>query len=156
MSVETIKKVYGLLDRVTPFVRDCGKICNNKCCKGNDKDGMLLFPGEEELFLKDESFILYYDRQYGHMCVRCNGKCDRNKRPLSCRIFPYFIYCTDKITVAPDIRAKDYCPILSQNISVDKRFLRALRISGKKLYCDEEIKSFLCEITNKLIDFNDL
>lgn len=156
MSNETIKKVYEDLDRVTPLKKDCGRICNRKCCQGSDSDGMLLFPGEEEIFLSDDKFVVYFDERYGYNCVRCSGACDRNKRPISCRIFPYFIYFKNIVTVAPDIRAKDFCPLLKKDIKIDKQFLRALRIAAKRMNADEEICSFLSDITEKLTDFNDL
>ncbi len=156
MSADTLIKVYGFLERVTPLKKDCGKLCEHKCCNGSDKDGMLLFPGEERFFECDDNFTVYYDEVYGLDCVRCNGSCDRSKRPLSCRIFPYFIYFTDKATVAPDMRAKDFCPLLAEDTHIDKGFLRALRISAKKLCADDEIKEFLTAVTEKLTDFNNL
>ena len=38
-----------LLDE-TPLVRNCGQLCSAACCQGSDTEGMLLFPGEEELY----------------------------------------------------------------------------------------------------------
>ena len=44
-----LKTCYSLLRNTTPLDYDCGKICGGKCCKGDNKTGMLLFPGEEKL-----------------------------------------------------------------------------------------------------------
>jgi hypothetical protein len=46
---EVILKCYKILENETPLNFDCGKICDGKCCKGNENTGMLLFPGEETL-----------------------------------------------------------------------------------------------------------
>ena len=45
---KVIESCYSQLRKVTPLDFDCGKICNGKCCKGDEKTGMILFPGEEE------------------------------------------------------------------------------------------------------------
>ena len=43
---EVILKCYKILENETPLNFDCGKICKNKCCKGDENTGMLLFPGQ--------------------------------------------------------------------------------------------------------------
>lgn len=154
-----IKKAYEFLENVTPVKYDCGKICDKKCCKGNDNDGMLLFPGEEEFFRESESFEVYYDGRYESLAVRCKGPCNRSERPLSCRIFPYLIYedvKNSKFAVAPDIRALDFCPLISEKYDFDRKFLRALRIASAKLTVNAEIAEFIRKITGKLTDFNGL
>ncbi len=154
-----LKKAYEFLEYVTPVKYDCGKICNKKCCKGNDNDGMLLFPGEEEFFRGNGNFEVYYDKRYESFAVRCKGPCRRSERPLSCRIFPYLIYADEKSgkhSIAPDIRAIDFCPLLIEKYDFDKKFLRALRIASAKLCENAEIVDFLQKITKKLTDFNGL
>ncbi len=153
-----INKAYSILDRETPLRSDCGRMCNSKCCKGSDDDGMLLFPGEEELFRSREDFTVFYDERYNSYCVSCHGVCDRNIRPLSCRIFPYMIYLNDdlKPAIAPDIRAIEFCPVLKSEIKLDKKFLRALRICASYLCKYPEYSAFISEITAKLTDFNSL
>ncbi len=154
-----IKKAYEFLENVTPVKYDCGKICNKKCCTGNDNDGMLLFPGEEEIFYQNENFEVYFDNRYDNLAVRCKGHCRRNERPLSCRIFPYLIYAeekSDKHSVAPDIRALEFCPLISEKYEFDRKFLRALRIASRKLCENSEISDFVQKITKKLTDFNGL
>lgn len=154
-----IKKAYEYLSYNTPVSFDCGKICNKKCCKGNDNDGMLLFPGEEEIFRENENFEIYYDDRYESLAVICKGPCNRTERPLSCRIFPYFIYFDEKngkFSAAPDIRALDFCPLLSEKYEIDRKFMRALRIASAKICENNEISEFLIKITKKLTDFNGL
>ncbi len=154
-----LKKIYGMLENTTPVLSDCGKICSGKCCKGDSTDGMLLFPGEKELFENKEGFNVYYDERYACYAVSCNGSCDRKIRPLSCRIFPYFIYIKDEKSapvVAPDVRAADYCPLLKDGWQIDRKFLRAMRISAALAEQNHDIKEFLIYITGLLTDFNSL
>ena len=82
-----IKTCYSVLRSVTPLTVDCGKICNGKCCKGDNKTGMLLFPGEENLIDPD---MKVYKNEKGDSFAVCDGTCDRNRRPLACRIYPLF------------------------------------------------------------------
>lgn len=157
-TLELLKKAYEYLDDVTPLEADCGNFCNRKCCKGTDKDGMLLFPEEEKLFENKAGFKVYFDSRYNCCAVSCEGKCNRTERPLSCRIFPYLIYKKKscKPTVAPDIRAVDFCPVLKENISSNKRFLRALRITAILIAQDDDICQFLENLTALMTDFNNL
>jgi hypothetical protein len=46
------KKVYKIIGKKTPLYGDCGLLCQKACCQGDSKDGMLLFPGEEVIFMK--------------------------------------------------------------------------------------------------------
>ena len=108
-----IKTCYSLLRNVTPLTFDCGKICQGKCCKGDDKTGMLLFPGEEKLIDPDMSV---YKNENGDSFAICDGTCDRNRRPLACRIYPLFPVINnqngeDLIEAEFDVRAD--CPLLS-------------------------------------------
>ncbi len=154
-----LKKAYEYMNDVTPLNYDCGKLCDSKCCKGNDKDGMLLFPGEEAFFRDKEGFSVYFDETYKSYCVRCNGECDRNMRPLSCRIFPYFLYVKnigEKAVAAPDIRATDYCPLIYDKYAIDRKFLRKLRITAAYLCQNDDFEKFLNAITFLLTDFNNL
>lgn len=161
MDIESIRTLYKSLDYVTPLRRDCGKMCSSKCCKGTSHDGMLLFPGEEAVFQNNNDFNIYYDERYGCNCVSCNGSCSREMRPISCRIFPYFIYLKDddkntKPVVASDVRAIDFCPLLTKENKISKEFLRTLRIVASKMCRDEEIRKFLVRMTELLTDFKGL
>lgn len=153
-----IEKAYEFLEDVTPKKFDCGKICNQKCCKGRDNDGMLLFPGEKELFEDNKSYVIYFDNTYEEYAVRCFGKCNRNERPLACRIFPYMFYSknSDSITVAPDIRAVGFCPLIDLKSDFDREFLRALRITARLLSQDKDIVNFIKKISEMITDFNSL
>ena len=153
----SLLKAYEYMENVTPLRNDCGKLCSSKCCTGNDDDGMILFPGEEQIFEGKDGFTVYYEERYGLNAVRCNGNCERNSRPLSCRIFPYFIYLKSddkKPAVLPDVRAVDFCPLLMESVKLDKKFLRAMRITAAKLCEDAEMREYLKRMTEIISDFN--
>ena len=52
----------------TPLRADCGVLCDKACCRGNDNDGMLLFPGEETVLKTLEVLT-------GRLAV-CSGECN--------------------------------------------------------------------------------
>ncbi len=158
---ESLNKAYDLLENITPLEFDCGKLCGGVCCRGDEKDGMLLFPGEEKLFADKEGFKVYYEERYSSPAVVCSGNCSRTDRPLSCRIFPYMFYLTEKdgkkhITVAPDIRAGEMCDILKCNMTVQPHFLRNMRMAARMIESDEVLSEYVGRITETLTDFGKL
>ncbi|MBQ6863520.1 MAG: hypothetical protein IJO14_04690 [Clostridia bacterium] len=150
-----IQRAYDILDSAQPVPFDCGRLCDKKCCKGSEQDGMLLFPGEEKLFKGKEGFEIREVPQ-GKMLL-CSGACDRTLRPIACRIFPFFPYVTQengnyKISVLKDIRALHYCPL--QDVSKD--FERTVRIAARNLLRDESCADFLLRLTEDLTDLGNL
>ena len=144
------KNLYAEANRIlgnkTPLKKDCGLICGNICCKGDSDTGMLLFPFEETaLGIKEKD---------GVRLAVCEGCCDRNKRPLSCRIFPFFPYVTPegKIKVIPDIRGVNICPLESHfnEIKFDRGFLFRVKKVGRLLYADEECRKFLIDTSREI------
>lgn len=145
------QKLYAEANRIlsdkTPLKKDCGLICGGECCKGDNETGMLLFP-----FEKTTLNIIEKD---GVRLAVCDGSCDRNERPLSCRIFPFFPYVTPegRIRVIPDIRGVNICPLISHfdEVKFDRGFLYRVKKVGRILYADEECRRFL-EETSREID----
>ena len=145
------QRLYAETNRIigdkTPLKKDCGLICDGKCCKGDSDTGMLLFPFEESVFTVKEKDCV-------RLCV-CEGHCNRKERPLSCRIFPFFPYVTaeGKIRVIPDIRGVNICPIISHfdEVKFDRGFLYRVKKVGRLLYRDEQCRRFL-EDTSREID----
>lgn len=140
-------QVNSIIGDKTPLKKDCGLICGGKCCKGDSDTGMLLFPFEEcSLSVKEKD---------GVILAVCDGKCNRDERPLSCRIFPFFPYVTTqgKIKVIPDIRGVNICPLIShyEEIKFDRGFLYRVKKVGRLLYADEHCRKFL-EDTSREID----
>ena len=147
------KKIFNILGELTPLKADCGQLCGCACCKGDDKTGMRLFPHEE-------SALNIIEASSNVRLAVCNGTCDRNKRPLACRIFPFFPTVDEKgkVYVELDYRAANLCPMVEHcdEIIFDKRFLRAVKRVGKILAKDDECRKFLFESTKEIdtyIDF---
>ncbi len=147
MKCADYDKIFKIMGNLTPLKVDCGQLCGGACCKGDSKTGMLLFPGEE-------SPLTVIEGENGQRLAVCDGTCDRNSRPISCRIFPFFptISESGKIFVEPDLRAVRICPLLghSEEIAFDPKFFKAVKKVGKILVRDEECRRFLEEITNEI------
>lgn len=121
-SKKIYSHIYKLLENVTPLNIDCGKLCGSVCCKGDKDTGMYLFPFEENMYEKNENWFHICDSDFliDKKPVKifiCNGKCKRNMRPLSCRIFP--VFCIDN-ELKSDIRANSLCPLVYGQISLSE------------------------------------
>ncbi len=149
---KVIKKVYKILENVTPLKYDCGSLCGCECCKGDMQTGMVLFPGEEELLKNSTCFKVSETSDGKHLAV-CSGSCDRNLRPISCRIFPLFPVKTEnKIYVLDDPRAEGICPLARGEMTVDKKFVNAVYKAGKILAKNEETCAVLEILTDEIRD----
>ncbi|MBQ8504395.1 MAG: hypothetical protein IJ491_09010 [Clostridia bacterium] len=143
------KKAKGIIGDKTPLKKDCGRICSNACCKGDENTGMLLFPHEKtSLDVKESGNV--------RLAV-CDGRCERSDRPLSCMIFPFFPYLTEKgrIKVIPDIRGYEVCPLVRQcnAVKLDRAFLRRVKEVGRLLSEDEQCRAFLYETSREIDSF---
>ncbi len=157
MTVEkTLKKVYKILDNVTPLKGDCGKLCSGECCKGDADTGMLLFPGEEKIFEDNSDFKIRKTSDDKNILV-CSGRCDRKLRPASCRIFPLFPVLIDgRIYVVDDPRASGICPLLYYEMKLSKKFERRVAKAGKLLAENEETSAFLKTLTDEICEIIDM
>lgn len=88
MLPESLVAARKLLEEITPLQTDCGLVCGGACCQTHpgEETGMLLFPGEAEMYRGEEGFTLV-DSPHGTILV-CEGRCNRANRPLACRMFP--------------------------------------------------------------------
>lgn len=143
------KRIFKIIGDLTPLKSDCGVICGGACCKGDKNTGMRLFPHEESLLDVTE-------KENVRLAV-CKGKCDRNHRPLACRIFPFFPTIDEKgrVFVELDYRATRLCPMVEhyEEIIFDRKFLKAVRKVGKILVKDHECKEFLYDSTKEIDTF---
>lgn len=141
------EKIFKTMDKLTPLKVDCGQLCSGACCKGDSCTGMLLFPGED-------SPLTIINGEHGERLAVCNGTCDRQSRPLSCRIFPFFPTISEngKIFVEPDLRAARLCPLIehSDEIEFDPKFFKAVKKIGKILAKDDACRSFLKDVTTEI------
>ena len=135
-----------ILNQVTPLKRDCGRICGARCCRSveGEETGMLLFPGEAEAYAGKPGWEIRKTPR-GDLLL-CSGACDRNERPLSCRIFPLLPLIGEdgKISVTIDLRARAVCPLARQGKSaMDPVFTEAVRRAGEILAAKDEQAVFL-------------
>ncbi len=141
------KKIFKVLGDLTPLKADCGLLCGGACCKGDENTGMRLFPFEE-------SILEVKELPSGERLAVCAGKCNRNFRPLACKIFPFFPTINEKgkIFVEPDYRAKLLCPMIehSDELVFDKRFFKAVKRVGKILAKDKKCREFLNRSTEEI------
>lgn len=161
MSIEFesgLKKALDTLENITPLKPfNCGKICSARCCKGDENDGMGLFPGEAEL-LKEcrNAEIKSSEGNFGEPVFVCDGSCDRHKRPLACRIFPLFPLAVEQdgeihIVPVPDPRAA-VCPLLDGIECIDRRFYKAVGRAGEYLLRDESTRNYLLSLSEEIAE----
>ncbi len=147
-ALSVLKQARALLSDLTPLKINCGRLCDGACCKDDEtgENGMLLFPFEECLYQKPiEGFAFHLipdDTLYkGGQRLVCEGQCDREHRPLACRIFPLRMAVqvsdTEDIRVQAELdpRAFCVCPLLEQGglRAMDKAFVSAVKEAGELL-----------------------
>lgn len=153
MSAEnTIKKVNKILKNTTPLRCDCGTLCDCECCKGDSDTGMILFPGEEKLYVNNKDFTVK-ETSDGKRILICNGRCDRDLRPVSCRIFPLFPMLIDgSVYVIDDPRAGGICPLVYDGMKIRKSFVNKVAKAGRLLAENEETCNILKELSDEISD----
>lgn len=134
------------LNQATPLKKDCGRICGARCCRSleGEETGMLLFPGEAEAYAGKDGWEIRKTTR-GDLLF-CSGTCNREERPLSCRLFPLLPLIGDdgRIRVVTDLRARAVCPLARQGKSaMDPSFIEAVRQAGEILAAEDEQAVFL-------------
>ena len=154
---ELLRHAARILRDVTPLREDCGLLCEARCCKGGDHDGMWLLPGEREL-LAEAGFLSIRETADGDYAI-CQGNCSRDLRPISCRIFPYFPIpvrgrggrCS--IRVMPDTRALSLCPLFSENApEITPAFRHAVHRAGRLLLRNRKLRKWLAQSSDYITD----
>ena len=143
---EICSKIKELFNEATPLDSDCGRLCDKSCCKGDSETGMVLFPGETTSLPVVET--------NGRKIAVCEGVCQRENRPVSCMIFPLFpVLINGKIKVWPDYRGAAVCPMVNHfdEIIFSKKFIRAVKKTGKLMLKNRETTEFLNEITEEIL-----
>lgn len=159
MMTNVFEKTYKILSTCTPLPVDCGQLCDGACCKGEEDAGMLLFPGEETLFLNREGFEIIeteYVLASGFVVklLLCHAACNREERPLACRIFPLLGFTTEenKIEVRVDPRAVQVCPLayvgLEEGVTTEfiQKVQKVFEILMKDPLCEEFIKTMTAQL----------
>ena len=152
-ALNAVEEARALLAGVTPLRIDCGRVCGGACCQSDEdgQGGMLLFPGEEQLYqrLPPGWRIIRDDGvREGALLLICDGTCDREMRPLSCRLFPLL---PTPAGCRMDRRAWAVCPLMeSGKKGLQPAFVQAVAEAGKALYACPAHEQFL----NALHAFN--
>ena len=143
----------ALLSGLTPLKADCGRLCGGACCQGDEATGMLLFPGEEALYAHCAfARVLPAGFSLGGQGVSllvCQGRCERENRPLACRLFPLFLrFREDGSTrVVMDRRARALCPLTGYGLyALDSAFLDAARTAYDLLLADPACAAYLRDL----------
>ncbi|MBQ4244523.1 MAG: hypothetical protein II702_06380 [Clostridia bacterium] len=156
-----LKNAYALLKNTTPLENvNCGCLCSSACCGGDENDCVFLFPYEDELVKGNGFTICETEGNFGFPALSCNGECNRNFRPLGCRIFPLFPMILpenghEKIVVITDPRAS-ICPLTLENARISPKFVRAVRRAGIYLMRDPENNGYMKRMTNELLEIIEL
>ena len=152
-SLDSVLAARELLRELTPLKTDCGRLCGGACCEGDEHTGMLLFPEEDALYERC-GFARVIPADFS-LCGTdaklfvCKGRCERDKRPLACRLFPLFLtFKEDGVTkLRLDRRAKGVCPLTDYGIkSLDPDFKQAARKAYDLLLEDDACAAYLKEL----------
>jgi hypothetical protein len=156
-------QIYKILRAVTPLKKDCGDLCDKACCHGVDQEtGMYLYPGEEELQYFNTSLKIKPMRFFGGsgLLAICSGECERDRRPLACRVFPLIPYYTPKdiLTIKMDPRAHSLCPLARTltRSELNSEFTIKVREAFRLLNVDPDIKEFMIRQSCALDEFREI
>ena len=146
MDKAVILRAYEARGGLTPLLTDCGTLCRRGLLRpdADGQGGVHLFPGEAEL-LRDADWCRIVPASFAPMMV-CEGRCERDKRPLGCRIFPLTpVRGRDgRWTVRMDARARAMCPLVRSGLKgLDPAFVRAARDALRIVAEDAEGDAFL-------------
>ncbi|MFZ5644466.1 MAG: hypothetical protein ACOY46_12830 [Bacillota bacterium] len=151
MSRINWERLYGVLDNITPLPADCGTLCEKRCCSVREGVGIYLFPGEEVIFppggnwysLEEYDDVDYYTGSKGTV-LNCTGICEREKRPLACRLFPLAPYLDreGRLSIITDVDAIFICPLARVNDmdSINPDFIKAVGSVWEELLCIEKVR----------------
>ncbi len=152
----------ALTAAVTPLSTDCGRVCGHACCQPDEtgRGGMLLFPGEEALYRGLAGFAVTRTDLMGApaLLLTCNDHCQREERPLSCRIFPLLpVLREGRVGVVRDRRGYEVCPLLPSGLGGFRTdFVEAVRQAGEALARVDAHRCFLNRLHRQIAGFADL
>lgn len=153
---------YDALGDATPISADCGLLCGRACCRvEEDITGMYLFPEENVMFRDLPKYMKLYDTDfeydYGRYAdlLTCDGHCERDRRPLACRIFPLLPYLRGDgvCEIIVDPRGKGVCP-MARTMTLDDfepDFVDGVRRAANILLRNPQSRRFI-EALSRQID----
>lgn len=144
--MNSLDRAYAILGEWTPMLSDCGALCGAACCQPDEdgQGGVFLFPGEYDR-LAGCAWGRVVPNEFAPMLI-CDGPCDREMRPLACRIFPLTPVHgrNGRWTVRMDVRARPVCPLVASGISgLNPDFVRAVRDALRAVGETAEGEAFL-------------
>ena len=154
------KYLYSIFENVTPLKGDCGTLCGGACCSESDAgSGMYLYPMEHKIYTPRPDWVKIYktDFEYGDnhpvYMLSCPDRCDREIRPLACRIFPLVPYVKrgEKLQIIIDPRSRGLCPLYESG--VDGEFIAAVARAAKILYAEPECREYLYAQSQLIDDY---
>ena len=153
---QALKKARARLLDPTPLARDCGRLCGAACCQTDEqgRGGMLLFPGEAALYegRMPAGFAIHPDDSVlpGGTLLTCSGTCQREDRPLACRVFPLVMRLAEagEPRLALDPRAWPICPLMPSGMAgLSSGFVEAAEDAARTLAQVPEFRAFLAAQT---------
>lgn len=159
---EFYREINRVIGDLTPIGVDCGQLCNGACCEGDDETGMYLFPGEERMYEGDDGWfeIMESDFEYAGKNAKlfvCKEPCDREKRPLGCRIFPLLPYINvqGEMSVILDPRGKGLCPLcIMDKEHLDREFCEKVEYIGRVMMRFDETREYLFALSRLADEFS--
>ena len=147
MDISIIKRAYATIGAHVPMAFDCGNLCEKACCLPDEdgQGGVHLFPGEEALVAGcDWCHMENPDGSIAPILV-CDGPCDRDARPLACRIFPLTpVFHAGRLALRMDARARAMCPLAMRGPrALNPEFCRAVLGALRGIAADPEGREFL-------------
>lgn len=160
-AIDFYRKIYSIIGEETPLTIDCGKLCDGACCAVTDEiTGMYLFPHEEKMYEKLPAWAEIYDTDFTYSDGRetslftCTGKCERQLRPLSCRIFPLVPYAHrgEELKIVMDARGRGMCPLIAAMNVSDLSFQFVKNVKKAMTLCMniKEIREFIYALTDSI------
>lgn len=142
-----LDEAYAAIGDLTPMVSDCGALCGAACCQPDEdgQGGVHLFPGEAARLRDFEWVDRVIPGSFAPIMI-CAGRCEREARPLGCRIFPLtpVVGKNGRWTVRLDARARAMCPLTQSGIGgLRPDFVKAVRCALRIVASDPEGEAFL-------------
>ena len=155
------RKIYSIIGDETPLLVDCGALCGGACCEVTDEiTGMYLFPYEEKMYETLPSWAEIYDTDFTYSgdkevsLFTCTGKCERELRPLSCRIFPLVPYAHrgEELKIVMDLRGRGMCPLIAaMKVSdLSPQFVKSVKEAMTLCMKVKEIREFIYALTSSI------
>lgn len=147
MNAELLDRACARIGALTPMLADCGALCGAACCHADEdgQGGVYLFPGEAERLRACDWVAGTLPGSFAPVMM-CDGHCERDRRPLGCRIFPLTPARgkNGRWTVRLDVRARAMCPLVRSGINgLNPDFVKAVRDALRIVAEDPEGDAFL-------------